>query len=257
VFGAAGCERNEHIAYVKWGLIMKQILKPLILGLGLLTSFGAEAADLAVKPPPVAPAAAVFNWTGFYIGVNGGYGLGQQDPLNLISSRFDRTSFDLSGGFVGGTAGAQIQQGHVVLGVESDIDWANIRGSGTVIPAIAGIPAPITLNLATKTEAIITARARFGMALNNFLLYGTGGAAFLRETADGTSIAGVPCGTAGVLVGCTEAHWRPGLAAGLGAEYAFTPNWTLKGEYLYIAAAGTGASKDHLNLMRFGVNYKF
>jgi len=67
----------------------------------------------------------------------------------------------------------------------------------------------------------------------------------------------VPCGTAGVLVGCTESHWRPGLAAGLGAEYAFTPNWTFRGEYLYIAAAGTGVSKDQLNLLRFGVNYKF
>jgi len=236
---------------------MKKIPKSLAIGLTLLAPFGAKAADLTVKAHPIAPAAAVYNWTGFYIGVNGGYGWGQQDPLNLISSRFDRTNFDLKGGFIGGTAGAQIQQGNVVLGVESDIDWANIRGSGVVIPAIAGVPAGITLNLATKTDAIITARARFGMALNNFLLYGTGGAAFLRETASGTSIAGVPCGTAGVLVGCTESHWRPGLAAGVGAEYAFTPNWTVKGEYLYISAAGTGASKDQLNLIRFGANYKF
>lgn len=236
---------------------MKHILKSLAVGLGMLGSFGAEAADLAIKAPPSMPAAAVYNWTGFYVGVNGGYGWGQQDALSLISNRFDRTSFNLNGGFIGGTAGAQIQQGYVVLGVESDIDWANIRGSGVVVPAIAGVPAPITLNLTTKTDAIITARARFGVAMNNFLLYGTGGAAFVRETANGTSIAGAPCGTAGVLVGCTESHWRPGLAAGLGAEYAFTPNWTVKGEYLYISAAGTGASKDQLNLLRFGVNYKF
>ena len=52
---------------------------------------------------------------------------------------------------------------------------------------------------------------------------------FLRETVNGPSIAGLPCGTAGVLVGCIESHWRPGLAAGLGAEYTFTPNWTVKG----------------------------
>lgn len=223
----------------------------------LLSPALANAADLAVKAPPVAPAAALYNWTGFYVGVNGGYGWGRQDPLNLISNRFDSAEFDLKGGFFGATAGAQIQQGAVVLGLESDIDWANIRGSGVVVPAIAGVAAPITLNLATKTDGIITARARFGMALNNFLLYGTAGAAFLHETANGTSIAGVPCGTAGVLVGCTESHWRPGLAAGLGAEYAFTPNWSVKGEYLYISAAGTGASKDQLNLLRFGANYKF
>lgn len=235
---------------------MKSVLKYLVSSVLVLSPLAANAADLAVKAPPT-PVAAVYNWTGFYVGVNGGYGWGQQDPLNLISNRFDRASFDLNGGFIGGTAGAQIQQGYVVLGVEGDIDWADIRGSGTVTPAIAGIPAPITLNLTTKTDAIATVRARFGMAFNNFLLYGTGGAAFLRETANGTSIAGVACGTAGVLVSCTESHWRPGLAAGLGAEYAFTPNWTVKGEYLYIAAAGTGVSKDHLNLIRFGVNYKF
>lgn len=54
-------------------------------------------------------------------------------------------------------------------------------------------------------------------------------------------------------LGCTEKHWRPGLAAGAGVEWAFTPNWTVKGEYLFIGAAGTGASKDELNLVRFGV----
>ena len=223
----------------------------------LLSLFSATAADLAVKAPAVTPAAAVYNWTGLYVGLNGGYGWGQQDPLNLISTRFDRTSFDISGGMVGGTAGAQIQQGLIVLGVEGDIDWANIRGSGTLVPMIAGIAAPITLNLATKTDAIGTARMRFGVAMSDWLLYGTAGAAFLHETANGTSIAGVPCGTAGVLVGCADSHWRPGLAVGLGTEYAFTPNWTVKSEYLYISAMGTGVTKDQLNLLRFGVNYKF
>ncbi|NGX97900.1 MAG: porin family protein [Candidatus Afipia apatlaquensis] len=236
---------------------MKMIAKYLASAALLTSPVLANAADLAVKAAPVTPVTAVYNWTGFYIGVNGGYGWGRQDPLNLISTRFDRTEFDLKGGLFGATAGAQIQQGAVVLGLESDIDWANIRGSGIVVPAIAGVPAPITLNLTTKTDGIITARARFGMAVNNILLYGTAGAAFLHETANGTSIAGVPCGTAGVLVGCTESHWRPGFAAGLGAEYAFTPNWTVKGEYLYISAAGTGANKDQLNLLRFGANYKF
>ncbi len=236
---------------------MKRIMTSFATAAALLSPIAAGAADLAVKAAPVTPAAAVYNWTGFYIGVNGGYGWGSQDPLNLFADRFDRASFNLSGGFFGGTVGAQIQQGAIVLGVESDIDWANISGSGILTPSIAGVPAPITLNLNTKTDAIITARMRAGVAMNTVFLYATGGAAFLRESTSGSSIAGVPCGTAGVLTSCSEKHWRPGIAAGLGAEWAFMQNWSLKGEYLYVAAAGTGVSKDHLNLLRFGVNYKF
>lgn len=236
---------------------MKRIMTLLASAAVLLSPVVARAADLAVKAPPPTPVAAVYNWTGFYIGVNGGYGWGTQDALNLLTDRFDRVNFDMNGGFIGGTAGAQIQQGNIVLGVESDIDWASIRGSGVVTPAVAGVPAPITLDLTNKTDAIITARMRAGVALNTVLLYATAGAAFLHETAAGSSIAGVPCGTAGVLTSCSEKRWKPGLAAGLGAEWAFMPNWSVKGEYLYVAATGTGVSKDQLNLLRFGVNYKF
>ena len=84
--------------------------------------------------------APVYNWTGLYVGVNGGWGWGRQDPLNLISNRFDRASFDINGGMVGGTFGAQIQQGYVVLGLEGDLDWADITGSRVTTPTIAGVP---------------------------------------------------------------------------------------------------------------------
>ena len=222
----------------------------------LLSSFAANAADLAVKAPPPVPA-PVYNWTGLYIGVNGGWGWGRQDPLNLISSRFDRDSFDINGGMIGGTFGAQIQQGAIVLGLESDIDWADITGNRVTIPMIAGVPIGATLNVNTKIEATATARVRAGVALNNWLIYSTGGAAFIKETASGSTIAGVPCGTLGILPSCADSHWRPGLAVGGGAEWGFASNWTAKAEYLYIAAAGTGASVDHVNVVRAGVNYKF
>ena len=217
----------------------------------------ANAADLPMRPAPVTPAAAVYNWTGFYVGLNGGGGWGRQDPLEVISGRFDRVSFDLRGGFIGGTMGAQIQQGAVVLGVEGDLAWADISGSGVVTPAILGVPLPITLSVANKIDALGTARIRFGMGMNNLLFYGTAGAAFLRESATGTRVAGVACGTAGVIVSCGESHWKPGLAVGLGTEYAFTPNWSVKGEYLYVVGVGTGVSKDNLNLLKLGANYKF
>ena len=218
----------------------------------------ANAADLPAKAyGPLPVMAQVYNWTGLYVGVNGGYGWGAQDPLTLVSNRFDRTSFDINGGMFGGTMGAQIQQGYVVLGLEGDLDWADIKGNGISTPTIAGIAQPITLNIASNISAVGTARARVGVAMNNWLFYATGGAAFVKSSANGTSIAGVPCGTAGVLTNCTASAWRPGLAAGLGSEWAFYQNWSLKLEYLYIAVAGSGANTDHLNTIRTGINYRF
>jgi outer membrane immunogenic protein len=236
---------------------MNRILKYLAGGALLLAPLAAHAADLAVRPTPAPVPLAVYNWTGLYIGVNGGYGWGQQDPLNLLTNRFDRTSFDINGGMIGGTFGAQIQQGYIVLGLEGDMDWANIKGSGITVPAIAGVPLPLTLDVSSKITAIGTVRARVGVAMNNWLFYGTGGAAFIRETANGSSIAGVPCGTVGILPSCSESHWRPGLAAGLGVEWGFASNWTAKAEYLYVAAVSSGVSTDHLNLVRGGINYRF
>lgn len=217
-----------------------------------------NAADLPTKAYAPAPAAMqVYNWTGLYVGVNGGYGWGTQDPLTLVSNRFDRTSFSTSGGMIGGTIGAQIQQGYVVLGLEGDLDWANIKGDGIATPAIAGVAQPITLNIASNISAVGTVRARVGVAMNNWLFYGTGGAAFVKSSANGSSIAGVPCGTVGVLANCVASAWRPGLAAGLGVEWGFAQNWSAKFEYLYIASVGSGVSTDHLNTIRAGINYRF
>ena len=218
----------------------------------------ALAADLPVQSyqsPPVV--AQVYNWTGLYVGVNGGYGWGTQDPLILFSNAFDRSSFNINGEMFGGTVGAQIQQGYVVLGLEGDLDWANIAGNGISNPSILGVGKGITLNIATNTSAIMTARLRTGVAMNNWLFYVTGGVAFDKSSASGTSIAGVACGTAGVFNNCSASSWRPGLAAGLGFEYGFAQNWSAKLEYLYIATAGSGVGTDHIDTIRAGINYQF
>lgn len=238
-------------------------MKKLVIGAAFaaISSASAFAADLPMqsyKSPPVV--AQVYNWTGFYVGVNGGYGWGTQDPMTPLSNKFDRTSFNTSGGMFGGTIGAQIQQGYVVLGVEGDLDWANIKGSGITTPTIGGLilpGLPITLNMATNVSAVGTARLRAGVAMNNWLFYATGGAAFIKSSANGTSIAGVPCGTLGVLPNCSASSLRPGLAAGLGAEWGFAQNWSAKVEYLYIESLGSGVSVDHLNTIRGGINYRF
>jgi outer membrane immunogenic protein len=67
--------------------------------------------------------------------------MGAADPFNILTNRFDHDSINLSGGAVGGTAGAQIQLAHVVLGFETDLDWAGISGSSVRTPSIFGVPA--------------------------------------------------------------------------------------------------------------------
>ena len=223
-----------------------------VLAIGLAPF--AQAADLSVPyKAPVPMAAPSYNWTGFYLGVNGGYGWGQQDPFNIITNRFDSVNVNFSGGIFGGTAGAQIQMAHVVLGLESDIDWANIKGSSTV--SATGFGAPFgPFNASTSITSVSTARARVGYAQDNWLWYATGGAAILRAKTDLTTVAGgTVCGTAGL--NCSGASRRVGAALGAGVEYGFAPNWSLKAEYLYIAAAALEIS--HVNEFRLGVNYRF
>jgi len=236
---------------------MKCCLKYFVGAAMLFSPLAAQAADLGARVAPAPMPVAVYNWTGLYVGVNGGWGWGQQDPLNLIANRFDRASFDINGGMIGGTFGAQIQQGHIMLGFETDLDWADINGTRVTVPTIAGIPLGATLSVNSKIEALGTVRARAGFAMDNWLFYATGGAAFAKETANATTIAGIPCGTLGVLPSCADSHWRPGLAVGGGVEWGFAANWSAKAEYLYVATVGTGVSTDHVNVVRAGINYRF
>src|SRR5450631_1017448 len=122
------------------------------------------AADLptrpAYAPAPIMSPVPVYNWTGIYVGLNGGYGWGNQDPLNLITNRFDGASVGFSGGVFGGTAGAQIQSGHVVIGFEADIDWAGLKGSGTFVPSIGGGAISPAVNATTNIDWEATARVR-------------------------------------------------------------------------------------------------
>ena len=122
----------------------------------------AAVAALAIGVAPLAKAdgyskpyqalTPAFSWTGIYLGMNGGYGWGRQDPFNIITDRFDNINVDFSGGVFGATAGAQVQVAHVVLGVEAEIDWANINGSSTIAPTILNNPVGSTFNATTSTD---------------------------------------------------------------------------------------------------------
>jgi outer membrane immunogenic protein len=216
---------------------------------------GALAADLAIQPayksPQVVP--AVYNWTGIYVGVNAGYGSGKQDPLGLFSNDFNRFDYTLSGGMIGGTIGAQIQSGHVVMGLEGDIDWTSMRGSGSGPVTKLGILQG-TATIASKVSMIDTLRTRIGYAQDNLLFYGTVGVALTNDTSSFTQTVGFTCNT-GVVACNSKADWHAGLAAGAGLEYGITPNLSTKVEYLWVGAGAANTLKE--NIVRAGVNWRF
>jgi len=213
----------------------------LLVGVGVL-AFGiasASAADIPRRaaPAPVAPApvAALYNWTGFYAGINGGYGWGTSE----FSAPFATGAFDTSGGLVGGTLGYNYQVGQAVFGVEADIDASWIKGDATC----AG------LTCETSNSWLGTARGRLGYAAGRFMPYVTGGAAFGDIK---TSIAGVG----------SARETKLGWTAGGGIEAAINGPWTAKIEYLYVdlghgaTIAGSDADfKSHI--VRAGINYRF
>jgi outer membrane immunogenic protein len=205
----------------------------------------AAAADL-----PQAPAAPYYKapayvplgytWSGLYVGINGGGAWGR-------SSWTTTTGFDTSGGFVGGTLGYNYQVNQSVLGIEGDIDWADINGSTS-----AGCPAA---NCKTSDDWLATVRGRLGYAADRFMPYVTGGLAV------GDIKTALP-GFAGGSV--TNAGWT----AGGGIEFALAGHWTAKAEYLYVdlgkfscgTSCGGTPTQDvsfTANLFRGGFNYRF
>jgi outer membrane immunogenic protein len=187
----------------------------------------AHAADLSGISRPFAapaPAYAVYNWMGPYIGANAGYQWG-----NVTHSRTDP-----AGGVVGGQVGYNWQSGQLVFGVETDMQWSNADD----------VVAPEKFS----NSWFGTARGRIGYAMNNVLAYGTGGLAY----------GNLELRTAGLSESKTQVGWT----LGVGAEVGLTPNWTARVEYLYFdlseSSYFTGTSHGlESNVMRAGVNYKF
>jgi outer membrane immunogenic protein len=218
-------------------------------------AYGADLTPAPVyRPAPIMSPVPAYDWTGVYVGVNGGGAWGSQDPLNLITNRFEQLSNSISGGLFGGTIGAQVQVRYVVLGLEADLDWANIKGSSSVIPTVGGIPVTaFPINAETKIDWESTARLRAGFAANNVMAYITGGIAVLGAKTTLTTPVGPVCG--GIFSGCSGTDRQIGAALGAGVEYGFTPNLSAKLEYLYITAASLEIS--HTNVIRAGLNYRF
>ena len=156
-------------------------MKQLFLGMTAFVAVStttAFAADLAVKSPRPAPmpAPAIFNWTGCYIGVEGGGNWGRSEQISRsgITAGLPITGgFDLSGGLAGGTVGCNYQIGSFVIGIENDYSWTNKQGSAFDQP-----PFNTAVTSATREKWVDTLRGRAGFAWDRIFLYGTGGGAW-------------------------------------------------------------------------------
>jgi len=224
----------------------------------LVAGAPAVAADMPVKAPP-APVIAP-TWNGTYIGINGGWGRGTTNHTDLFG--VTSNDFGQSGGVAGITYGGNWQSGQWVLGIESDFDWANIKGTFTSA-ALCGVNGGTTCF--TKLNSISTERVRAGIDLQGWLLYATGGAAFGRVDAGQN-----PCGPTPFGGNSCNEKTRFGWVAGVGVEKMFLPHWSAKLEYLhfdlgndlqYTPTATGGGNSVHVlergDMVRFGINYQF
>ncbi len=210
----------------------------------LIAPIAAQAADIprgSYKAPAyVAPAYA--SWTGFYLGLNAGYGWGKSDWT------LPAVSLSPKGALAGATAGYNFQTGTWVWGLEADLAWSGMKGSSDC--------PPVGATCETKLTWLATGRARLGYAgFNNWLPYLTGGAAY----------GGVKASNTGFGEASTS---RFGWTAGAGVEYAMWSNWSVKAEYLYVdlgkfdcGVSCTGGPASDVsfktNIVRAGLNYRF
>jgi len=195
-----------------------------------------HAADLIVSEPIVDSSG--IDWTGFYAGVNAGYGA--SDATSVIGP------IDPTGPIAGAQAGFNYDFGKFVVGVEGDLQWSGVKGSHT------GAVSTATASL----DYFGTVRLRGGLPVDGRTLpYVTAGVAFGQLSATSTFGGGF-----------ASTRQAMGLAAGFGAEYALTDNLTVKAEYLYVDMGdvtffpGTIIEekvRSRMGAARIGLNLKF
>jgi outer membrane immunogenic protein len=263
-------------------------LKKIVLGALALAAIGAApvlAADLPVKAkaPAVVPP-ATYNWTGFYIGGNVGYGWYDRSSTLVAPDATSVTFFgpalaagalpaaygiNPSGAIGGVQAGYNWQFNNVVVGLEADFQGSGVKGSTTLNTTVAPFN-PITATATERLDYFGTARGRLGYAANTALFYVTGGLAYGHVNHSFFTASPLNPQSAGGSSGQDNV----GYAIGAGVEWAFNKNWSVKGEYLYVdlgnaSTTATGitgtpagatlilSERDKYNIVRVGVNYKF
>ena len=224
---------------------MKRCVLSLLAGTAAiaLTASAVSAADLPSRaPPPFVAPVPLFTWTGFYLGVNAGYGWHDSNdntifvpqgtfvtaPLASGALSFGNNSGD---GFVGGgQIGYNYQFGQFVIGAEADIQWADLGGgTGTAFVPLGFPPTFVPAGAAGGIEWFGTVRARLGFAIDRALIYATGGFAYAGNDEGN--------GFNGFINDNDDTH--TGWTVGGGVEYAFTDNLTAGIEGLWISLNGS------------------
>jgi outer membrane immunogenic protein len=250
--------RSNYSASEGWGNPMKKILLAGIAAAALALPASVLAADRPVpyKAAPVAPVAAVFNWTGFYAGGQVGGGWDSVD-WNLATGLLASVRSRASGVVGGGQLGYNWQSGPWVLGVEAAGLWADLKDSQGALPGFALPP------YVTRIDRIGTVVGRLGYAVNRSLLYVDGGWATARLSLSGpNNLIGDVFATRG---------FEDGWTVGVGWDYALENNWILGIDYKHIElgnATRSGLSNlalpfvltdinPKINLVTLRLSYKF
>ncbi len=226
--------------------MLRKFLTGGVAASALMIAVPAFAADMPAPtytPPPMAepaPAPFAYDWTGVYVGINAGYAWGE---YGVGDPDFGGFSMDGDGALIGGTVGANWQVDQFVFGIEGDLSWADMDGSTAPAPGVV-------VNAENKWFG--TVRGRLGFAVDQILIYGTGGAAFTSVDAE---IPGLG----------SDSNTHVGWTLGAGIEAALTENISAKAEYLYadfgsedytIGGAITEVDYD-AHVVRAGLNYRF
>ena len=237
----------------------KFLLGGIALG-ALIAAAPAGAADMRA-PAYKAPPPPVFSWTGFYIGGHVGGGWGTKHWFDVDAGGAgafgrDEGLHHVRGGLWGGQIGANYQFGYWVIGAEVDASWASLEGSHTDIVFLRDVNH-------TRVESIATASGRIGYAVDRVLGYVKGGGAWVHDKYWVSSLA-----TPDVERDRASDN-RSGWMAGVGIEYAFASNWSVKFEYDYLDlgrkrvafTTPTGGTyrqdiDQQLNLFKVGINYR-
>jgi outer membrane immunogenic protein len=215
-------------------------------------------------PPPVT--VAMYNWTGFYIGGNGGWGSSHKcwdftTPAGVFVAA--EGCHDATGGTVGGQIGYRWQASNWVFGVEAQGNWADFNGRNV------SVAFPIFIN-DTRIDAFGMFTGQVGYAFNNALIYLKGGAAVVSDRYRNFAVA------TGSQVSFNVDDTRWGGVVGVGLEYGFAPNWSAAIEYDHMfmdtksytflnngvaGLAGTLFATDRISqdvdLVTVRVNYRF
>jgi outer membrane immunogenic protein len=273
---------------------MKKILLASVVTLAL-GAVPASAADMAARPYTKAPVMAVdpgYNWSGFYVGLNGGGAWGREDNTFVGNGVFTAPgAFPLTsafitanqqdsrqGRFTGGVqAGYNWQMANWLIGVEGDINYIERKNYGFASVGVVPGTATTVVSTSSTPEWFATLRGRAGfLVAPTFLLYGTGGVAF-TENRGNQNIVVTTVGTPGFFTNNNNSDTRIGWTAGAGGEWGFAPNWSAKVEYLHVqferqsdnvlftgpnavglaGAAATISRRQELDIVRAGINYRF